>query len=231
MSALLKEAFNIPNKEDTFCSSCNNTGWQKFIDSNGSSFVRRCLKNTHLTNKLTALGVLPCYQQYSFLTYIPHNQVESQAKRSIQKLVKIICPTKIGVILSSSSANGKTHLAISLMKALLAEGIMQPRFVDTTKLVKELDIDLNLITTSERYLLKENISNAELLILDDFAQEPYSEEQKANLEDIIHYRHRNLLPVIITTRLSLDELRKTVTPPIYSRLQEMCDFISLNLIA
>ncbi|MBI4852214.1 MAG: ATP-binding protein [Acidobacteria bacterium] len=228
MSALLKEVFNVFNKEETFCSSCNNTNWQKFTKPDGSTFVKRCLENIHLVNRLLALGVYPRYQHCSFITYIPNNPIEQQAKEVIQNLTKTISQTKVGVILSSNKNNGKTHLIVSLMRAFLIETFIQPKFCNTSELLNQLDGETDLVGEKDRKLLRENILKSDLLVLDDFARVLYSEEQKINLENIIHYRHRNYLPLIITTRLNPIELNQKLTPPIYSRLEEMCEFISIN---
>lgn len=229
MSALLKEVFNVSSKEETFCSSCNNTNWRKIIKPDGSAVVRRCLENIHLKDKLLALGVCPKYQLCSFTTYIPNNTIESHVKEIFQELAKTISQTKTGAILSSSKANGKTHLAVSLMRELVVESFIQARFIDFLELAHSLDVELSLIENMQHNLLKENICKADLLILDDFSI-LRSEEQKANLEYIIHYRHRNFLPLIITTRLNSEQLCQVLTPSIYSRLEEMCDFISLDLL-
>lgn len=228
MSALLKEVFNVPNKEETFCSSCNNTNWQKTLNPNGNIVIRRCLENIHLRDKLFASGVFKKYQSCSFTSYIPNNAIENQVKEVFQNLAKTISQTKTSIVLSSSKPNGKTHLAVSLIRELIIESFIQTRFIDFTELANNLDIE-SILTPNIKYSFpKESICKSDLLIIDDL-KIPNLAEQKSNLEYVIHYRHRNFLPLIITTRLKSEELYQILSPPIYSRLEEMCSFISLEL--
>ncbi len=229
MSAILKELQGISTlTEETICSICSGTGWQKFSDINGHSIVRKCIGKAHLLQRLVACGVPHLCQHFNFSTYNTHNSIETQAKKHLQNLAKTISLSKMGVILSSKHPNGKTHLAIALMQALLLENKLQPRFFNTADLLKQLDRELNLTPDFQHRLLSENVNKVDLLVLDDF-ENNYPQTQKEELEYIINYRHRNLLPIVITTRLTAKEIEKSVSPSTYSRLQEMCEFVNLDI--
>lgn len=231
MTATAKELNIISSSvQEVFCSICSGTGWQRFPNLEGHSIVRRCVGQAHLTQRVLGCGVPAVYQHFSFSNYNSHNSIESQAKRRLQSLTKTISLTKTGAILSSKNPNGKTHLAVALVQALLLENKLQPRFFDTTDLVRQLDKELNLIPEFQRRLLSENVNKVELLVLDDFGNGSYSQIQQEELEYIINYRHRNILPIIITTRLTDKELEQFLSPSIYSRLQEMCEVISLDTV-
>lgn len=222
MSAILKEIIPDLQKELT-CPVCNGTNWQKIPQTD---VVRRCLAPFHLDNKLLAQGVPARYQHCSFANYMPTNLTENQAKQIVQKLAKTVFCTKAGLILTSDKPNGKTHLAISLIRALLLEGKIYPRFADTTELLKQLEPVEEFFSKEQNYLL-ENICKSSLLILDDLTSN-YSESQKDNLEYIINHRYRNILPIVITTRLNEKEFSQSVSPAVSSRLYEMCPIVSLD---
>lgn len=220
MSAILKEIIPDLQKELT-CPICAGTNWQA-----QTGVVRRCLAPFHLDTKLLAQGVPARYQHCSFANYMPTNLAENQAKQIVQKLAKTVTCTKSGLILTSAKPNGKTHLAISLIRALLLEGKIYPRFADTTELLKQLEPIENFFSKEQNYLL-ENTCKSSLLILDDVTSN-YLESQKNNLEYIIGYRYRNILPLVITTRLNEKDFSQAITPPICSRLYEMCSMVNLD---
>ncbi|MFY9227545.1 MAG: ATP-binding protein, partial [Blastocatellia bacterium] len=180
----------------------------------------------HLDSKLLSQGVPARYQHCSFANYMPTNLAENQTKQIVQKLAKTVTCTKSGLILTSDKPNGKTHLVISLIRALLLEGKIYPRFVDTPELLKQLEPLENFFSKEQNYLL-ENTCKSSLLILDNVTSN-YSESQKNNLEYIIGYRYRNILPLVITTRLNEKDFSQAVTPAICSRLYEMCSIVKLD---
>jgi DNA replication protein DnaC len=113
------------------------------------------------------------------------------------------------------------------MRAFLTETLVQPRFSDGSELLKQLDGDLNLIDRERRRHLLDSIVKADLLILDDLSEPIEGECQYEMLEYIIGYRYRQLLPICITTRSSLGQLRANFGVSIFSRLSEMCRFVRL----
>lgn len=221
MSAILKEALTVSTKE-IIRPTHTETNWQEFFTPNSDEIS----ENKTLASKLISSGVPLSHQHCNFTNYVPHSPKEKQAKNFVQNFADKISKNEKGLIISSKNPNGKTHLAVSLVKTLLIENKLLPKFIDTKELTYQLDLEPELFL--EQKLFREKLIKASILVLDDFAREIYLEEQWDLLGDIIHYRHKNLLPTIITTRLSLKEFYERVPTFIYSRLQEMCDFLHLD---
>ena len=71
----------------------------------------------------------------------------------------------------------------------------------------------------------DNLNNFDLLVIDDLASERDTEYMGEIVQNIIDSRYRAGLPLIITTNLTSEELKKPLEirkKRIYSRLFEMC---------
>lgn len=66
------------------------------------------------------------------------------------------------------------------------------------------------------------LDNADLLIIDDLGTEQDTEWTRTKIYNILDSRYRNGLPLIITTNLSLIELKNRYEKRTYYRILEMC---------
>lgn len=69
------------------------------------------------------------------------------------------------------------------------------------------------------------LENADLLILDDLGIKEDNRWTRAMTYQIIEKRNASKLPVIITTNISLSELKERYDERTFSRLVKMCSFI------
>jgi DNA replication protein DnaC len=176
---------------------------------------------------MLALGVPPRFQDCSLANFSPQTLAARHARQQLQRFVQQYTEMDRGLLLQGGNASGKTPLVIGLMRLLLSESLAQPRFADTATLLRQLDIELDLMESLARRQYLDSIINCDLLILDDLNSGGDTDNQRAMLEYIIGYRYRQLLPVVITTRSSLSELQTLVGIGSCSRLIEMCEIIAM----
>lgn len=67
----------------------------------------------------------------------------------------------------------------------------------------------------------------ELLVLDNFI-ELATDIEKDIFSHIVAYRYNNYLPLILTTRLDLDEIEQSLAPSTFSKLMDICEFVQLS---
>ncbi|MCS7317520.1 MAG: ATP-binding protein [Candidatus Dojkabacteria bacterium] len=132
---------------------------------------------------------------------------------------------KQGVIFAGKPGTGKTYEALKLAIDL---------YIRTGKLAKfetAIDIAIQLRTSIQenqyKYIIN-NLSNRDILFIDDLGAEVKSEFMHEALRYIINHRYNYLLPVIITTNLTSKELIDCYGISIISRLYEMCEIVVLD---
>ena len=134
-----------------------------------------------------------------------------------------MCAENIELLLWGGVGTGKSFLAGCIANALMAQEV-PVRMTNFAHILNELNNSF-----SGRNEVVDRLCRYPLLIIDDFGMErgtEYALEQIYNIVDS-HYRSRK--PLIVTTNLTLDEIRHpqdTAHARIYDRLLEMCVPIS-----
>ena len=124
---------------------------------------------------------------------------------------------KSSIILVGGVGSGKTHLAAAIANTLIDRGIpvLFSTFPDHLEHIRE-EYDH---TGKKEYLAK--MKTVPMLVLDDLGKERKTEWTQNILFDVINYRYEHLLPVIITTNFSYDDLANYIGDAVFSRLYEM----------
>lgn len=227
MSAKLEE-FNITTAlPENICPICQNSGWEQLWRVNGRPAVRRCPQESHLTERLIALGTPPRFQDCTLASFAPQTLAARHARQHLLRYLQNYPSQDRGLLIQGEDSNNKTHLVVGMMRLMLSESLAQPRYSDASTLLRQLDVDLDLLDSITRRQQLESIINCEMLILDNLNSGGDSDNQRAMLEYIVSYRYRQLLPIVITTNLSLHELQNQVGLNTCSRLIEMCEIVSL----
>lgn len=126
----------------------------------------------------------------------------------------------LGLLLWGDVGTGKSFIAACIANALLENGIP----VLMTNFSKILN-QMGAMYSEERYEYIASFSNYSLLIIDDLGIERNTEYALEQVYAVIDERYKSGLPVIITTNLTVAELRNPVDAAharIYSRILEMC---------
>jgi len=124
---------------------------------------------------------------------------------------------KSSIVLVGGVGSGKTHLAAAIANNLIDRGIpvLFSTFSDHLEHIRE-EYDH---TGKKEYLAK--MKTVPMLVLDDVGKERKTEWTQNILFDVINYRYEHLLPVIITTNFSYDDLANYIGDAVFSRLYEM----------
>ena len=129
----------------------------------------------------------------------------------------------LGLLLWGGVGTGKSFLAGCIANALMEQEV-PVRMTNFARILNELNSSL-----SGRNDVVDKLCRYPLLIIDDFGMERGTEYALEQIYNIVDSRYRSRKPLIVTTNLTLGEIRypqDTAHARIYDRLLEMCVLIS-----
>ena len=148
------------------------------------------------------------------------------------------------LFLCGKPGTGKTHLAASILMETFLQYNPKPYFNEsrgqwsTTKLLAPLFVTIPRLLVKFRSTFKdEDLTEADILneycqprltVFDDMGSEKISDWSLQMLYLIIDYRYTNLLPTILTSNLTLEEIGTTISDRIASRIAGMCEIIAMK---
>lgn len=134
--------------------------------------------------------------------------------------------TDYGLILLGPVGTGKSHLASAILNFLRQRHMAGLLKVDVSELLSEMRSTV--AGGGETASLVEAAKTAELLVLDDLGQEYQTEWARSVLGELINARYLDRRPLIVTTNLDLDALRRILTERVASRLLGMSRVLVLD---
>lgn len=123
-----------------------------------------------------------------------------------------------GVLLYGNVGRGKTYAACEVANALIDKGI-------SAKVTNFARIANTLQGTFEKQEYIDSLNDYSLLVIDDLSAERDTTYMKEQVYQIIDARYQAKLPMIITTNLTIDEIKRTADigyGRIYDRIIERC---------
>ena len=126
----------------------------------------------------------------------------------------------LGLLLWGDVGTGKSFAAACIANALL-EQMVPVLMTNFSKILNQMGA----MYTEERYQYIASLNHYSLLIIDDLGIERSTEYAKEQVYAVIDERYKANLPLIITTNLTINEIRNpenVADARIYSRVLEMC---------
>jgi DNA replication protein DnaC len=218
------------------CPLCDDTGW-KPVEVDGVRRVARCdcWRQALAAELLAEARIPPRYKKCDLDNFRTENDSLVEAVRRARRFVDSFPVVDKGLFFVGRPGVGKTHLAVAMLKAVVVEKGARGIFYDTRELLRVIRSTYNpLVQTAEMDVLRP-VMTADLLVLDDLGAEKPSEWVDETLNLIVNTRYNERRPTLFTSNY---ELREDVTDPdalavrvgfrMWSRLHEMCDFVTLE---
>ncbi|UKI38592.1 MAG: ATP-binding protein [Clostridiales bacterium] len=156
---------------------------------------------------------------------------EDNGKNSVMKLAKDyvnkwadVLSNNVGLLLWGNVGTGKTFFAACIANALVEQHI-SVRMTNFSTILNDLFSE----TDKNKYL--ERLNDHNLLIIDDLGIERDTEYALEQVYNIIDTRYKSGKPLIITTNLTLEELKNPIDVAhkrIYDRVLGMCVPVMFN---
>jgi len=126
-----------------------------------------------------------------------------------------------GLLLVGEYGTGKTHLAVAMIHELAKKSVYGV-FITTPELLQKIRTSFNNEDYNQNEIM-DIVKTTEFLVLDDLGAEKVTDWVREQFYMIINARYENMLPTVITTNLSFNELEKQIGKRIVSRIIEMTD--------
>ena len=133
---------------------------------------------------------------------------------------------KTGLLLYGSVGTGKTHVAACVANALIDKGY-KVRMTNFGSIVSKLQESFQ----GRQKYIDDLAENYNLLIIDDLGAERQSEFMKEQIFNVIDSRYRSGKPMIVTTNLTAEQLKKpedVASGRIYDRILERCHPLKID---
>jgi DNA replication protein DnaC len=170
----------------------------------------------------------PSLREYTFAHDSGDNPLMSKARKYVQKWDEFKAED-IGLLLFGNVGTGKSFFAGCIANALLDQGIP----VLMTSFPKILNT-LGTLYSDERNTYISSLNEYDLLIIDDLGSERETDYALEQIYSVIDARYRSRKPLIITTNLSLQEMKNYAYgndlryARIYDRVLEKCQPIAFT---
>lgn len=214
------------NSESNFkCATCHDRG---IVLEGDVAYPCSCMQTRKLENQFRNARIsrelMKCrLEKFRFDYYTPekedqsHREAASRALNASKSFVEEckLNPHALGILFTGPVGSGKTFLAASIANELM-EAQLQVLFLVVPDLLDELRATYK-SEINEMDLL-DSARTIPFLILDDLGAHNYTDWTRNRIYSIINYRMNELLPTIITSNLSLDEMEDYIGVRTTSRI-------------
>jgi DNA replication protein DnaC len=222
------------------CRICDDTSW-KTIEVDGVARVTRCdCWHRALAERLhREAEIPPRYAACDLDSFHDYNDSLSKAVGASRRFVNAFPAVDRGLLFLGRPGLGKTHLAVACMRLGAHAKGLRGIFYDTRQMLRRIRQTYDPVsrqTETERDIVNPLV-RADLLVLDDLGAERATEWVEEMLHFIVNTRYNERRATIFTSNYPkeapadakyAETLIERIGFRLYSRLQEMCDFIELD---
>lgn len=197
--------------------TCRDCGDRGLVD-NKSCHCRKAVLNQLVYKQLCDVSPAAACTFESFdLSYYDHVHQTAMGKvvESCQRYVQDFGNKSKNLLFTGPPGLGKTHLSLAI-----AEGVARAGRLVMYVSAPHLDqLELGKFKKDEDALeFREMVFGGDLLVVDDLGTEMVTRYTQSEVYDLVNTRLNTSRPTIINTNLDIEQIRKTYTSRVYSRI-------------
>lgn len=125
-----------------------------------------------------------------------------------------------GLVMTGNCGTGKNHLAVSMAKSIIRDHLAKVEITDVMRLTRAVKSTWrhNAEMTEEEVI--ERFASLDLLIIDEVGVQFGSPTEMTILQEIINARYESILPTILISNLTFDQLKDTIGERILDRVTD-----------
>ncbi|AVL18118.1 AAA family ATPase [Enterobacter cloacae] len=125
-----------------------------------------------------------------------------------------------GLVMTGNCGTGKNHLAVSMAKSIIRDHLAKVGITDVMRLTRAVKSTWrhNAEITEEDVI--ERFASLDLLIIDEVGVQFGSPTEMTILQEIINARYESILPTILISNLTFDQLKETIGERIVDRVTD-----------
>ena len=228
------------------CPECGGSGWKR-VDLTDRQGVARCScrEQSKLQRLIEAARIPPRYQECLFENFDTLNPKLGKAKTMASRFVEEYPVVDCGLLILGTCGVGKTHLAVSIIRALMLRYGTWCIFYDFRELLKQIQSSFNPVVGATEWQIIEPVLQCEVLLLDDLGAERPTDWVRDTFAYIINHRYNQKRTTLITSNFKDGEsklrklsdgstvageesLAERIGERMRSRLHEMCKVIRIS---
>lgn len=128
--------------------------------------------------------------------------------------------TGTGLVMTGNCGTGKNHLAVAMAKSIIRDHLANVEITDVMRLTRAVKSTWrhNAEMTEEDVI--ERFASLDLLIIDEVGVQFGSPTEMTILQEIINARYESILPTILISNLTFDQLKETIGERIVDRVTD-----------
>jgi DNA replication protein DnaC len=218
---------------ESICEKCYGSGWEPAGEGHG---VRRCacMSSSRLDRMLAGARIPKRYEHCDLESYHPLNASQKNAKNYVKSFLEKYPLIDVGLLFLGTCGVGKTHLAVALLKGVIAEKGDSGLFYDFRDLLREIQASWNSVSQTSELEVLRPVLEAKVLVLDELGANKPTDWVRDTITHIITSRYNDKKLTVFTsnfldsTQNPRDEnLTDRIGLRLRSRLYEMCQEIEM----
>lgn len=185
--------------------------------------IKSRIRAIRVADLLDEAGIARRFESCEFENYQPVNQGAERnlagCRHYAENWPQILKAGK-GLVMTGNCGTGKNHLAVSMAKSIIRDHLAKVEITDVMRLTRAVKSTWrhNAEMTEEDVI--ERFASLDLLIIDEVGVQFGSPTEMTILQEIINARYESILPTILISNLTFEQLKETIGERIVDRVTD-----------